>query len=168
MLQYNIMNCSLPWSLWIVDALPHCTPILSPVSDVCKKKLISGWSVTSKRTLMITGNFIYTGIWPYPWEKVIRFGYGVNVCTVTVGAYVSRGHLSVQTFSLILILGVCILLHVWNQGEGFPSMQRYCVVVFTIHSFLLHVSVVWPSLSRNNFIGNYITDVVSCQTLSIV
>jgi hypothetical protein len=34
----------------------------------------------------------------------------------------------------ILILGVCILLRVWDQGEGFPSTQPY------FNSFLLFYS----------------------------
>jgi hypothetical protein len=35
--------------------------------------------------------------------------------------------LKMYTTISILILGVCILLYVWDQGEGcFPSTQRYC------------------------------------------
>jgi hypothetical protein len=31
------LSYRLPWSLWIVDVLSHCTPIFSPVSDECRK-----------------------------------------------------------------------------------------------------------------------------------
>jgi hypothetical protein len=37
----------------------------------------------------------------------------------------------------ILILGVCILLRVWDQGAGvFPSTQRYYHRLFTIYFYL--------------------------------
>jgi lipoprotein signal peptidase len=40
---------------------------------------------------------------------------------------------SEQSISVNLILGVCILLRVLDQGEGFPSMQRYTMVLLFIH-----------------------------------
>jgi hypothetical protein len=38
-----------------------------------------------------------------------------------------------NTHAVISMLGVCILLRVWDQGEGFASMQRY-YSSFTIYS----------------------------------
>jgi hypothetical protein len=42
------------------------------------------------------------------------------------------------TYVYILILGVCILFRVWDQGGGFPSVQRYCSS-FTIYSLICYM-----------------------------
>jgi hypothetical protein len=44
---------------------------------------------------------------------------------------------------LFLIFGVCILLRVWDQGEGFSSTQRYYSSFFIfINSFICYMF--WP------------------------
>jgi hypothetical protein len=56
-----------------------------------------------------------------------------------------------QTYYYIYVnLDVCILLRVWDHGKGFPSTQPI-FVVFTIILYLLHVSVLRPSSSRNMY-----------------
>jgi hypothetical protein len=55
----------------------------------------------------------------------------VLISIFTFVTYVLLGNkLTAATVSLIL--GACILLHVWNQGEGFPPTQLYFNSFFTI------------------------------------
>jgi hypothetical protein len=62
-----------------------------------------------------------------------------------------------------LILGVCILLHVRDQGKGVFRLRNVNIVGFSFLLFiwLLHVSVIRPSSSRHifqNFTLLYFTD----------
>jgi hypothetical protein len=67
-------------------------------------------------------------------------------------------------------LGVCILLHVWDPGDG--ALFRLCNVTIVGFYYLfnmLHVSVIRPSSSRNIFArayGSVVTRVTSSKYIS--
>jgi hypothetical protein len=45
---------------------------------------------------------------------------------------VTYAHLLQNSFTIILIMGVCILLRVWDQGEGFFRVGNIIIVKFLL------------------------------------